>query len=347
MSKAAELAALIGSQTALSNRNFVINGGMNVAQYSTSAAVTTSSGYFTVDRFRTTATSDTAGRLTQSQATITDLPGFANAIKLDCTTADTSIAAGEILVLATRFEGQNLQSLAKGTSSAKAVTVSFYAKGTAKKYMCELTDQDNTRSIRQQFTVSSSWQRFSIVFPGDTTGAFDDDNALSSILGFWLHAGSTYSGGSYTANTWASTVTNTRASGIDSFFSSTDNELFITGLQMEIGSVATAFEHRSFGEELQLCKRYFQVHDDMQLRGNPDGGFERIEIYCPLGVSMRANPSRVVITEGNSTNIRSSTTTYSGFILANRTAGCTLSLESNSDGLASFDNRTESLDAEL
>ena len=347
MSKAAELAALIGSQTALSNRNFVINGGMNVAQYSTSAAVTTSSGYFTVDRFRTTATSDTAGRLTQSQATITDLPGFANAIKLDCTTADTSIAAGEILVLATRFEGQNLQSLAKGTSSAKAVTVSFYAKGTAKKYMCELTDQDNTRSIRQQFTVSSSWQRFSIVFPGDTTGAFDDDNALSSILGFWLHAGSTYSGGSYTANTWASTVTNTRASGIDSFFSSTDNELFITGLQVEIGDVATAFEHRSFGEELQLCKRYFQVHDDMQLRGNPDGGFERIEIYCPLGVSMRANPSRVVITEGNSTNIRSSTTTYSGFILANRTAGCTLSLESNSAGLASFDNRTEALDAEL
>jgi len=258
MSKAAELAALIGSQTALSNRNFVINGGMNVAQRATSAAVTTSSGYFTVDRFRTTATSDTAGRLTQSQATITDSPGFANAIKLDCTTADTSIAAGEILVLATRFEGQNLQSLAKGTSSAKAVTVSFYAKGTAKKYMCELTDQDNTRSIRQQFTVSSSWQRFSIVFPGDTTGAFDDDNALSSILGFWLHAGSTYSGGSYTANTWASTVTNTRASGIDSFFSSTDNELFITGIQMEIGDVATAFEHRSFGDELAACQRYYQ-----------------------------------------------------------------------------------------
>jgi len=258
MSKAAELAALIGSQSALSNKNFVINGAMNVAQYSTSAAVTTSSGYFTVDRFRTTATSDTAGRLTQSQATITDLPGFANAIKLDCTTADTSIAAGEILVLATRFEGQNLQSLAKGTSSAKAVTVSFYAKGTAKKYMCELTDQDNTRSIRQQFTVSSSWQRFSIVFPGDTTGAFDDDNALSSILGFWLHAGSTYSGGSYTANTWASTVTNTRASGIDSFFSSTDNELFITGLQMEIGEQATAFEHRSFGDELAACQRYYQ-----------------------------------------------------------------------------------------
>ena len=133
-------------------RNLIINGAMQVAQRGTSSAVTTSSGYFTADRFRTTVTSDSAGRHTQSQATITDLPGFANAIKLDCTTADTSIAAGEILVLATRFEGQDLQQLQKGTSSAKSVTVSFYAKGTAKTYMCELSDQDNTRHNTQVYS---------------------------------------------------------------------------------------------------------------------------------------------------------------------------------------------------
>ena len=315
MSKAAELAALIGSQTALSNRNLIINGAMQVAQRATSAAVTTSSGYFTADRFRTTATSDTAGRHTQSQATITDLPGFANAIKLDCTTADTSIAAGEILVLATRFEGQNLQSLAKGTSSAKSVTVSFYAKGTAKKYMCELTDQDNTRSIRQQFTVSSSWQRFSIVFPGDTTGAFDDDNALSSILGFWLHAGSTYSGGSYTANTWASTVTNTRASGIDSFFSSTDNELFITGIQMEIGDVATPFEHQSFGDELHRCRRYTQVFlgdQNYSELGGTGIAFSTTNVDVPIQLipQMRSTPSFT-----NSGNLQASNA-GSGFALS-------------------------------
>ena len=315
MSKAAELAALIGSQSALSNRNIVLNGAMQVAQRATSAAVTTSSGYFTADRFRTTATSDTAGRHTQSQATITDLPGFANAIKLDCTTADTSIAAGEILVLATRFEGQNLQSLAKGTSSAKSVTVSFYAKGTAKKYMCELTDQDNTRSIRQQFTVSSSWQRFSIVFPGDTTGAFDDDNALSSILGFWLHAGSTYSGGSYTANTWASTVTNTRASGIDSFFSSTDNELFITGIQMEIGDVATPFEHRSFGDELHRCRRYTQVFlgdQNYSELGGTGIAFSTTNVDVPIQLipQMRSTPSFT-----NSGNLQASNA-GSGFALS-------------------------------
>ena len=257
MSKAAELAALISSQSALSNRNIIINGAMNVSQRATSTAVATSSGYFSADRFRTTATSDTAGRHTQSQAAITDLPGFANAIKLDCTTADTSIAAAEILVLATRFEGQDLQQLQKGTSSAEPVTVSFYAKGTAKTYMCELTDQDNTRHNTQQFTVSTSWTRHILTFAGDTTGAFDDDNALSSILGFWLHAGSTYSGGTYTANTWASSTTANRAAGIDSFFSSTDNELFITGLQMELGEQATPFEHRTFSDDLAACQRFF------------------------------------------------------------------------------------------
>jgi len=257
MTKAAELAALIGSQTSLANRNLVINGAMNVAQRGTSTAVTTSSGYFSADRFRTTVTSDTAGRHTQSQATITDLPGFANAIKLDCTTADTSIAAAELLVLATRFEGQNLQQLQKGTSSAKSITVSFYAKGTAKTYMCELSDQDNTRHNTQQFTVSTSWTRHSLTFAGDTTGTLDDDNALSFILSFWLHAGSTYSGGTYTANTWASTTTANRAVGIGSFFSSTDNELFITGVQMEIGEVATPFEHEDFGTTLAKCERYY------------------------------------------------------------------------------------------
>ena len=228
---------------------------MQVAQRGTSSAVTTSSGYFTVDRFRTTVTSDSAGRHTQSQATITDLPGFSNAIKLDCTTADTSIAAGEILVLATRFEGQDLQQLQKGTSSAKSVTVSFYAKGTAKTYMCELSDQDNTRHNTQQFTVSTSWTRHSLTFVGDTTGTLDDDNALSLILSFWLHAGSTYSGGTYTANTWASTTTANRAAGIDSF--QQDNELFITGIQLEVGEKATPFEHRSYADELRKCQRSF------------------------------------------------------------------------------------------
>ena len=109
MSKAAELAALIGSQTALSNRNLIINGAMNVSQRATSSTgVGASSGYFTVDRFAL-AFSGTAGRLTMTQTAVTDLPGFTKCIKLDCTTADTSIAAGEFFLLQYKFEGQDLQ----------------------------------------------------------------------------------------------------------------------------------------------------------------------------------------------------------------------------------------------
>jgi hypothetical protein len=336
MSKAAELAALIGSGQAQGNKNLIINGAMQVAQRATSAAVTTSSGYFTVDRFRTTATSDTAGRLTQSQATITDLPGFANAIKLDCTTADTSIAAGEISILATRFEGQNLQSLAKGTSSAKSVTVSFYAKGTAKKYMCELTDQDNGRSIRQQFTVSSSWQRFSIVFPGDTTGAFDDDNALSAILNFWLHAGSTYSGGSYTANTWANAVTNTRASGIDSFFSSTDNEFFITGIQMEIGEVATAFEHEDIGTTLAKCQRYFEnvQWDSYVIFGNSYTTTQFVLQQIIWKVEKRAAPTLTYPTIGTSSGNVAITKSDANFV----TQGSVIRAFITTTGAAPYNN---------
>ena len=310
MSKAAELAALISSQSAQSHKNMVINGAMNVAQRSTSSAVTTSSGYFTVDRFRTTVTSDSAGRHTQSQATITDLPGFANAIKLDCTTADTSLAAGELLILATRFEGQDLQQLQKGTSSAKSVTVSFYAKGTAKTYMCELLDNDNNRHNTQQFTVSTSWTRHSITFAGDTTGALDDDNGLSFILSFWLHAGSTYSGGTYTANTWATSTAANRAAGIDSFFSSTDNELFITGVQMELGEQATPFEHRSFDDELARCHRYFHQFQksgeggEIIIAGATSGG---TNFNAHMFMPMRAAPT---VTFPTSASVRQGSSTY-------------------------------------
>ena len=261
MSKAAELAALIGSQSALSDRNMIINGAMQVAQRGTSSTgIGASSGYFTVDRFTIRTSGTTAGRLTMSQTAVTDLPGFANCIKLDCTTADTSIAASEFTFLSTRLEGQDLQQMKKGTSSAESVTVSFYVKGNASAtYVCEIGDSDNTRTITQAFSVTTSWNRIILTFPGDTTGAFDDDNAHSLQLNFWLHGGSTYSGGTFVDNTWAAeTNANRYAGSRTSFFDSTDREFFITGVQMEIGEQATPFEHRSFADECERCKRYYQ-----------------------------------------------------------------------------------------
>jgi hypothetical protein len=232
---------------------------MNVAQRSTSVTgIGASAGYFTVDRFNINVGDTSAGRLTMTQ-TADGPSGFANCIKLDCTTADTSIAAGEFLILEQRFEGQDLQRFMKGTSDAKEYAVSFYVKGNASAtYVVELFDTDNTRQVSKTFSVTTSWTRVELTFPADTTGAFTDDNAQSLNLHIFLHAGSTYTGGTL-SQTWTSNTNANRAVGISSFFDSTDRTFFITGMQLEVGSVATEFEHRSFGEELALCQRYYEV----------------------------------------------------------------------------------------
>jgi len=260
MSKAAELAKAGETLTnqPSGRKNIVTNGAMQIAQRATSStgAGAANNVYLTVDRWVVELGATSAGRFTMTQ-TADGPSGFANCMKIDCTTADTSIAAGEAFSIAHRIEGQDVQQLKKGTSDAEYITVSWYAKGTAKTYGLEVHDADNSRNIHKLFTVSSSWQKFTATFPGDTTGALDDDNAKSLHVAFWVHAGSTFTGG--TLNTaWAANDNANRAAGIDSFFSSTDNELFITGVQLEIGSQATPFEHRSFGEEFDLCLRYFQ-----------------------------------------------------------------------------------------
>ena len=298
MTKAAELAkmgeVLTNSQIG-GRRNIVYNGAIQVAQRGTSlSGIGAGAGYFTIDRFKISP-GGTAGRLTMSQVAITDLPGFANALKLDCTTADTSIAAGEYFLLHQDFEGQDVQQMKKGTSDAEQVTVSFYVKGNASAtYVVELFDNDNDRSVSQSFSVTTSWNRVILTFPADTTGTIDDDNASSLRMFFWLHSGSTYSSGTLQTSWGANTAAN-RAAGISSFFDSTDREFFLTGLQMEVGSQATPFEHRSFGEELSLCQRYFWQYGtgDPQYTpigaGNSEESFSNITMFYPT--KMRAAPS--------------------------------------------------------
>ena len=251
----------IGNQVVpnLGPRNVIINGAMNVAQRGTSSTGLggNADSYHTVDRFKLGAEGTTAGRLTMTQDSSAP-EGFANSLKLACTTADTSIGSAELLTLAHIIEGQNLQTFAKGTSDAKPFAVSFYVKGNASAtYVCELFDGDNTRHVCSTFSVTTDWTRVEITFPADTTGAFDDDNAASLYLQIFLHAGSNFSSGTLPA-TWASKTNANRAAGGGSFFDSTDRTFFITGVQLEVGQNPTEFEHRSFAEELALCERYYQ-----------------------------------------------------------------------------------------
>ena len=263
MSKAAELAKIgeVATNSQIGGRrNILYNGAMNIAQRgdATSAgALGDAVELGNIDRFKIEAGS-TAGRFTMKQTAITDLPGFANCMELDCTTADTSIAAGEFIILAQYLEGQDVQQMKKGTSSAEVVTVSFYVKGNAAAtHTLELRDNDNSRFNSQEFPVTTDWVRITRTFVGDTTGVFDDDNALSLKVNIWLHAGSTYTGGTHVSNAWGTTVNTRVGDNQTSFVDATSRNLFITGYQVEVGSVATPFEHRSFGEELALCQRYF------------------------------------------------------------------------------------------
>jgi hypothetical protein len=263
MTKAAELAKWgeVSTNGQVSGRrNIITNGAMNVAQRSASVTgIGAASGYFTLDRWQL-ALGSTAGRLTMTQTA--DGPvGFANCMKLDCTTADASIAAGEYTLIVQKFEGQDLQSIGKGVTGAKEITVSFYVKANAAfTFGVELEDADNARQITKLFDTTTGWVRHEFTFAADVddgSSPFDDDNAHSFSLNFWIHGGATYTGGTLNTASFANTTQANRAAGIDSFFSSTDNNFFITGVQMEVGSVATNFEHRSVGEELALCKRYY------------------------------------------------------------------------------------------
>ena len=291
MTKAAELAkmgeVLTNSQIG-GRRNIVINGAMNVAQRSTSVTgIGASAGYFTCDRWKAEINS-TDGRFTMSQTADGPNGISANCLKLDCTTADTSIAAGEYLFLANNIEGQDLQGIGKGLTGAKQVTVSFYVKANAAfNFVVEFHDRDNDRTNGRIFTTTTDWVRHEITFQADTTGAFDDDNAASARINFWLHAGSTYTGGTL-ATDWANKVQANRAAGIDSFFSSTDNEFFLTGVQLEVGSQATPFEHRSFGEELALCQRYY--HEQF-IRVDTASNYSDLRFSYDFPVYMRAAPT--------------------------------------------------------
>ena len=276
-------------------RNIVINGEMKVAQRSASVAgLGAATGYFTLDRWQMLTGAASAGRYTMAQ--VADGPaGIANCLKLTTTTADTDIAAGEVLILQTKFEGQDVQQLKKGTASAEQVTVSFYVKGNAAAlYVCELFDVDNGRCITQSFAVTTSWNRIELTFAADTSDPLDDNNAVSLQLSFWLHSGSDFTSGTFAVNTWNDYVQVNRAAVDDltSIFDATSRTFFITGVQMEIGTQATDFESRSFGEELALCQRYY--YENPAIIGTGLGSTTIARATGSHPVAMRSAPTVTV-----------------------------------------------------
>ena len=277
----------------LSNRNKVINGAMMVHQRG-DASATGSAAYLACDRFKTNNGCGAQVAVTKSS----DSPDeFGNSTKWDCTTADSSIAASDFFLIQHRLEGQNIQDFAKGTSSAKQFALSFYIKATKTGvYTVELEDVDNSRHCSKTITVSdTNWNRYKIIYPADTTGAFANDNAFSLSINFWLVAGSNYNSGTLQSSAWG-TGTTTRASSSNvNAMDSTSNDFFLTGVQLEVGGTVTDFEHRSFGDELARCQRYFyKVIGDSGDHTGIMGYFtqaaeSRLGIHTP--VPMRTGPT--------------------------------------------------------
>jgi len=247
----------------LSNRRLTINGAMTISQRGTS--FTTPTNDYTLDRFSYFSNIDT-GRVGVTQESVTDLTGFTKAAKINCTTAETGVpakAGSKFAAFRYFTEAQDLQHLAYGTSGAKTITLSFYVKSNITGTFCvSIYKNDQTaRNVSLGYTISSAntWEKKTLTYPADTGGGgIDNNNGQGLQIYFVLARQQGYQGTAST--TWANN-TDARFANLctATIFENTNDHIMFTGVQLEVGSVATDFEHRSFAQELALCQRYYQV----------------------------------------------------------------------------------------
>ena len=290
----------------LSNRNVVINGAMQIAQRGTSTASIVNTNYYTADRWLIAL--GTLGTWTQSvEADAPTGSGFCNSVKMLCTTADASPAAGDLNLFRQSLEGQNVQQFLKGTASAKPFALSFWVKSNLTgTYIIELEDAINSRSVSASYTisVSATWEKKTITFPADTTGAFTNSNTAALNLSFWNGAGSTYTSGTL-QTTWATVTSANRAVGGVNLAATLNNYWQITGVQLEVGSVATPFEFEDYGVTLAKCQRYYQLAakcisaSDVVFGVGNYTSATRFDFCCIFSNPMRGTPSLIATSATN------------------------------------------------
>ena len=315
-------------------RNMIINGDMNIAQRGTptSAASYTSGGYAACDRWRLRAIStDEADFVISQESDAPTASGFTKSIKIKTNTVESALASDEIFHVSQRIEAQDLQHLKYGTSSALPTTLSFWVKAyQTGTYAINVYKPDSpNRQITATYTISASntWEFKTMTFPGDTAGGGITDDTGTGLQIYWLLAtGTDYTG--TTSTSWDNYANGGFANGqAVNIMSSTDNYFYLTGVQFEVGSQATAFEHRSFGEELRLCQRYYQVGSSIGAGYGSANGYARAgSVYA---TQMRATPT-LATTNSGSGSIIASGTSNTGFYV---TYG---SLGGSSAGIFSF-----------
>tara|TARA_B100000886_G_C20401758_1_gene482913 strand:+ start:406 stop:1536 length:1131 start_codon:yes stop_codon:yes gene_type:complete len=292
----------IGGHQIGGRRNIIINGGMQVAQRGTSS---TSSAYASVDRFAVS--SGNLDNLAFTQAQVADAPddsGLEKSFKFTVTTAESALSAGEFLRIYHPLEGQDIQQFKWGTSSGEQVTVSFFVKSSITgTFACSIYIFDANVIMNKPYTISSAntWEQKTLTFPAYTAGGSKvpaNDNTAGIYLQWGLLAGSSYNTlvTDWTAYGNGESLLGGQTANVGAVNSTTWQ---ITGVQLEVGSQATPFEHRSFGEELALCQRYFE-HDDSEgsdnYRFSMNKGTTSASYYfaLPYCVTKRAKPTATV-----------------------------------------------------
>lgn len=282
----------------LSNRNLIINGAMQVAQRGTSSA---SSSYQTVDRFY----HDGAGwdeAMTQAQVDVASgttpyTLGFRKAFKLTNGNQSSGADANDYVSIITRLEAQDIANSGWNyTSTSSYITLSFWVKSSvAQNFYGYLRSYDGT-SYRYPFETGSltanTWTKITKTIAGNSNLQFDNDNNLGLEIDFIPFYGTTYTSSSTSLNAWQTGVFT--PDNTSTWYTTNDATFEITGVQLEVGSVATDFEHRSFGQELALCQRYYLRLGDKALIyytiGNIDGGNEA-QTFINFPTEMRTAPS--------------------------------------------------------
>ena len=297
MSKAAELANLIGNINAGGggvNRNLVINGAMNVSQRGTSHAAVANAA-FTLDRFSFSHSQDGAFTVTQDSSSP---DGFANSLKVDVTTADSSLATTQYLVMEHKIEAQNLQQLQFGLSGAKNISLSFYVKSNKTgTYAVNIIQSDNSSKMANlTYTIDSAdtWEQKSLTFTGDTAGAIDDNAGVGLKLTFSLALGSQWTSGDTSASFRTFANGNYGAGQTVNILDNTSNEWYITGVQLEVGQNATTFEHEPIERTLKKCERYYYLKGRGAATYLGNGGYAvSSEVDCVINfpTTMRSAPS--------------------------------------------------------
>jgi len=277
-------------------RNRIINGDMRIAQRGTGAF--TASGDFPVDRFFVNNATDGAFSAQQDSSAPV---GFVNSVKLTTTTADASLGATQYYIFRHKIEGLNTADLMWGTANAKTITLSFWVRSSLTgTFGGVLANSGQGRIYPFTYTISAAdtWEQKSLTIAGDTTGTWLTTNGTGIEVVFGLGVGTDYSG---TAGSWSGTFA-LSATGATSVIGTLNATWFITGVQLEVGSVATPFERRPFGTELALCQRYFYGYISGNSRLVGRGGYfsgTQVEVAIFFPVTMRTTPTLVATSGTN------------------------------------------------